>query len=163
MVDRTPEDVAAGILRIAVGGSVREVPTLKAKYVGAWAELVLLTDTDGTAVAIKPLEQWTAGDVAALAGPSLERIVDLIVAYDRAGALGGKEWLLENADPPQLQTALTQMLGNAFPLADSPEVLAATVMGQAAAGWKRQSSTNGHSRTGTSRPTSSSRASTRSS
>ena len=72
MAERSPEDVAAGILRIAVGGTVREVPTLKAKYVGAWAELVLLTDQDGQATRIKPFEEWTAIDVARLAGPALE-------------------------------------------------------------------------------------------
>jgi hypothetical protein len=163
MAERTPEDVAAGILRIAVGGTVREVPTLKAKYVGAWAERVLLLDDAGRAVKIKPLEEWTAADVAQLAGPALDRVIDLIVAYDRTGALGGREWLEENADPPQLQDALTAMLGNAFPLADSPEVLAATVMGQVAAASNQPRSTSGRSRPGTSTRTSSGRASTRSS
>lgn len=163
MAERSAEDIAAGVLRIAVGGTVREVPTLKAKYVGAWAELVLLTDRDGHAVKIKPLEEWTAFDVAQLAGPALDRVVDLIVAYDRTGALGGRDWLMENADPPQLQEALTAMLGNAFPLADSPEVLAATVMGQAAAGSSPPRSTSGRSRPGTSTRTSSGRDSTRSS
>ena len=159
MAERSPEDVAAGILRIAVGGTVREVPTLKAKYVGAWAELVLLTDQDGNATRIKPFEEWTALDVARLAGPALSRVIDLIVAYDRTGALGGREWLEENADPPQLQDALTTMLGNAFPLADSPEVLAATVMGQVAAASSQPRSTSGRSRSGTSTRTNSGRVS----
>ena len=161
MAEQTPEDAAVGILRIGIGGFVREVPTLKAKYVGSWAEQVLLMDQEGHAVKIKPLEDWTAFDVAQLAGPALDRVIELIVAYDRTGALGGREWLEENADPPQLQTALTQMLGNAFPLADSPEVLAATVMGQAAAGSTPPSSTNGASPTGTSTRTRSGRGSTR--
>lgn len=163
MAERSAEDVAAGVLRIAIGGTVREVPTLKAKYVGAWAELVLLTDQQGHAVKIKPLEEWTAFDVAQLAGPALDRVIELIVAYDRTGALGGREWLLENADPPQLQDALTAMLGNAFPLADSPEVLAATVMGQVAAASSQQRSTSGRSPAGASTRTNSGRASTRSS
>jgi len=163
MAERSPEDVAAGILRIAVGGSVREVPTLKAKYVGEWARTVLLADDQGESVKIKPLEEWTAYEVTRLAGPALERLIDLIVAYDRAGALGGRDWLLENADPPQLEAALAAMLGNAFPLADSPEVLAATVMGQVAAGLSQPSSTSGRSRSGASTRTSSGRASTPSS
>ena len=155
MGERSPEDVAAGILRIAIGGTVREMPTLKAKYVGEWARTVLLADDQGESVKIKPLEEWTAFDVAQLAGPALERVIDLIVAYDRTGALGGRDWLEENADPPQLQEALTSMLGNAFPLADSPEVLAATVMGQVAAASSQPRSTSGRSRTGTSTRTSS--------
>jgi hypothetical protein len=163
MAERSPEDVAAGILRIAVNGTVREVPTLKAKYVGAWAEQVLLTDADGKAVKIKPLEEWTSFDVAQLAGPAVDRLIDLICAYDRTGALGGREWLSENADPLQLQEALSAMLGNAFPLADSPEALTATVMGQVAAGLSQPSSTSGRSRSGTSTRTSSGRASTPSS
>lgn len=163
MAERSAEDVAAGILRIAVGGTVREVPTLKAKYVGAWAEQVLLVDATGKAVRIKPFEEWTAFDVAQLAGPALDRVIDLIVAYDRTGALGGREWLLENADPPQLQEALTAMLGNAFPLADSPEVLAATVMGQVAAASSPPRSMNGRSRPGASTRTTSGPVSIRSS
>ena len=47
------------------------------------------------------------------------------------------------------------MLGNAFPLADSPEVLAATVMGQVAAASSQPKSTSGRSRTGISTRTSS--------
>jgi hypothetical protein len=161
--ERTAEDVAAGILRIAIGGTVREVPTLKAKYVGAWAMQVMLQDDAGELVKIKPLDEWTGADVAALAGPAIDRVIDLIVAYDRSGALGGRDWLEENADPPQLQTAFTQMLGNAFPLATSPDVLAGTIMAQVAAGSSRASSTSGPLPTGTSTRTRSARGSTRSS
>lgn len=154
MTERSPEDVAAGVLRIAIGGGVREVPTLKAKYIGKWGEQ--FADRGG-----EPVGEWTMDDVVAFSEGSVTRLVDLVVAYDVTGALGGREWIEEHADPAQLNEALIQMIGNAFPLADGP-TLAGLTLARAAVQSVRQSSTNGASRPGASTRTRSDRASTRS-
>lgn len=156
MTERSPEDVAAGILRIAIGGTVREVPTLKAKYIGLWGDLFADAGNKLDAVG-----EWTMADVSQFSERSVQRLVDLVVAYDRTGALGGREWLEEHADPAQLHAALVLMIGNAFPLAD-PVTLADLTIARAAVPSARASSTNGASPRGTSTRTRSGRVSTRS-
>ncbi|MBE3073124.1 MAG: hypothetical protein IMZ67_09125 [Acidobacteria bacterium] len=156
MTERSPEDVAAGILRIAIEGTVREVPTLKAKYVGEWGNLF-----GGVGGADEAIGEWTMADVSQFSTRSIESLIDLIVAYDRSGALGGREWLEEHADPGQLHEALVQMVGNAFPLAD-PGTLVDLTIARAAVASARASSTNGASRSGTSTRTKSAHVSTRS-
>ena len=133
---------------------MREVPTLKAKYIGKWGALFAVAG-DG------PIGDWTMDDVVTFSEGSVERLVELVVAYDVTGALGGREWLEEHADPAQLNAALILMIGNAFPLAD-PDTLASLTLARAAVQSVRASSTNGASPRGTSTRTKSERASTRS-
>lgn len=158
MAERSAEDVAAGVLRIAVGGTVRAVPTLKARWIGEWAEAFTIAGDGGKAIG-----EWTMDDFTRFAAGSVERLLSLVVAYDRTAALGGREWLEENADPTELHEALVAMVGNAFPLASDPTVLVDLVIAQAAAGSIPPSSTSGASSTGTSTRTRSGRGSTRSS
>lgn len=153
---RSKEDVAAGLLRIAIAGSIREVPTLKAKWVGAWTALFAEEVQEPKAIG-----GWTVADAMQFSSRSVAQLLDLVVAYDRTVALGGREWLEENADPAQLRAALIQMTGNAFPLAD-PAVLVDMTLARTAAASIPPSSMNGASPTGTSPRTTSGRSSTRS-
>ena len=157
MAERSPEDVATGILRVSVGSAVRERPTLKAKYIAEWGSL-LGASGDG-----KALGDWTMQDVAGLAGQTVGRLLDLVVAYDRTAALGGREWLEEHADPAELHSALVAMVGNAFPLASDPAALVGVMILQSAVLSVLPNSTNGSSRNGASTPKRSARGSTRSS
>lgn len=157
MPQRSEEDVVAGVLRIEVGDGIRAIPTLKARWVGEWMALF------GTGAAPdKPLGDWSETDVLALPSANVDQMLDLIVAYDRTGALGGRDWLLENADPDQLRRAVEQMLENANPFVDAPGFLGLFLVRRAAAS-DRQSSTSGRSRTGASTRTRSASGSTRSS
>lgn len=157
MTERSAEDLVTGVLRIAVGDSVREVPTLKARWIGEWSQSFAADDIEAKAIG-----EWTMDDFSRFAGESVDRLLDLVVAYDRTAALGGREWLAENADPAQLHAALVAMVGNAFPLASDPTVLVDLVIAQAAAGSIPPSSTSGASPSGTSTRTTSGRGSTRS-
>jgi hypothetical protein len=159
MVDeRTPEDKAAGILRIGMGGTVKAVPTLKAGHIEEWGRLLASEDPNA-----KVPSEWTVADVGSLAGESATRLIDLCVAYDRTGALGGREWLGENADPAQLYAAVVAMVGNAFPLAESPEALTGLMLLRAVVRLGPPSGTNGASTNGASTRKRSGRASTRNS
>jgi len=148
MSERTPEDVATGILRIAVGGTVKAVPTLKAKYAPEWYESVLTFDGD-----TKPLTEWTPRDARVVCAAAVERMLDLVVAYDRTDALGGRAWLEENADPGELHKALLAMVSNANPLVDAAAVVDLFVTAAAAGQSVPLSSTNGASANGDSTPT----------
>ena len=142
MAERSEEDVATGVLRISVGGAVRTVPTLKAKWVPDWLRMLV------PAVAGKGLTEWTQEDVQALSSSSVTRMLDLIDVYDRTAALGGRAWLEENADPSELHAALVAMVGNANPLADDPAAMLGMALVMSGVPSARPNSTNGASRTG---------------
>jgi hypothetical protein len=158
MAPETDEDVVLGVLRITVGGIVKTMPTLKVKYVDAWMRS--LSPVVGAARAIG---EWTDVQVAELPGQNAALMIEWIIGYDRTGALGGREWLEENADPGELHAALTQMLGNANPLADARAQLGLLLLRRATAGSSPPSSTNGASTNGAKAPTRSEPVSTRSS
>ena len=146
MASRSPEDVLAGVLRIAVGGVEKIVPTLPIAPTREW-QAQLGKDPSGFSVPDND-DDWTRANVAEFAGLALDKIMDMVVAYDRTGALGGREWLEQNADPAQLRAAITQMAEVAFPFAtDIPTLLAALVVRSVVESGP-PSSTNGHSPTG---------------
>lgn len=157
MAERSEEDVLAGVLRIEVGDGVRVVPTLKAKYVGEW----MARFAPPAGAKERPLRDLSVADVVAIPAQNVERLVDLMVAYDRTGVLGGRDWLLEHADPAQLQRAVEQMVANANPFADAQSFLGLMLI--RAAGSAQPSSTSGRSTTGASTRTRSGSGSTRNS
>ena len=158
MAERTEEEVVAGLLRIEVGDAVKVIPTLKARYVGEWMQRF----APAAGASTKPLGEWSDADVLALPSGNVDKLIDLMVAYDRTGGLGGREWLAENADPTQLKRAVEQMLENAAPFADAPALLALMLI-RAAARSGQPNATNSPSTSGASTRTRSGRASTKSS
>jgi hypothetical protein len=160
MAERSEEEVASGLLLVSVGGVVKSMPTLPIKHIPEWAKLLDAVTPSGIA-ASNPDDGF--GLIARVTNTAL---LDLVVAYDRTGALGGREWLEENADPAELKAAAVQMADNAFPFGEAAAVIGTAVMtrvGQAAAASDPPSSTNGPSPTGASARKRSARASTRSS
>lgn len=150
MAERTPEEVVSGLLQISVGGIVKAVPTLPIKYIADWAKL--LDALTPTAPAEDPREGFVLIARVTTAG-----LLDLVLAYDRTSALGGREWLEEHADAQQLKAAAVQMADNAFPLGDGASVVGqmlAKMIGQAAPKDEpsdQPSSTSGASKNGASR------------
>lgn len=161
MTSRSAEDVLSGVLRIAVGGQEKLVPTLSIKATREWQQQIA-TGPSGFSVPVTE-DDWTAATVAEFTGLTLEAVLDVVVAYDQTSALGGREWLEEHADPAQIYAAASQMAEVAFPFAtDIPMVLAALVV-RSVVGSVSPSSTSGPSRTGASTRARSKRASTRAS
>jgi hypothetical protein len=160
MAERSEEAVLSGLLQISVGGVVRPMPTLPIKYIPEWAKL-LDAATPSAIAQPDPDEGFVTIARATNAG-----LLDLVVAYDRTGALGGREWLEEHADPAELKGAAMQMADNAFPFGEAAAVIGTMVTArirQSVAGSAPPSSTNGSSPTGASTRKRSARALTRSS
>jgi hypothetical protein len=166
VAERSAEEIVSGLLQVSVGGTVKPVPTLPIKYVAEWAKL--LDALTPSTPAADPREGFTLIARVTTAG-----LLDLVLAYDRTGALGGREWLEEHADAQQLKAAAVQMADNAFPLGDGASVVGqmlATMVGQAAPKDEPKagpsglpSSTSGVSRNGASRRKRSGRVSIRNS
>ena len=160
MTERSEGDVATRVLRITVGGVVKAMPTLPIRHIPEWAQM-LDALTPSTALAGDPENGFTL-----ISRVTLGSLLDLILAYDRTGALGGREWLEEHADPAELKAAAEAMAGNAFPFGQAAAVIGlmvSTRIGQSVAASAPPSSTNGSSPTGGSTRTRSARVSTRSS
>jgi hypothetical protein len=142
MVERNPEDVVTGVLQLSFGGVVKSMPTLKIKQIPEWAA-VLDARTPST-----PAPADSAAGFTFVAQITLSGLLDLVVAYDRTGALGGREWLEENADPTELREAALAMAGNAFPFGEGAGVVGRMLMDlikQAVAPSPPPKSTNGRS------------------
>jgi len=142
MTERSPEDVLAGILRIAVGGLEKIVPTLSIKANREWQQQFAAVGSSGFSAPARDAD-WSATTVSEFSGMTLDATLDMVVAYDLTGALGGREWLEENADPAQLYAAMTQMAEVAFPFADDIKVLLGALIVQSVVGLPASSSTNG--------------------
>lgn len=98
--ERTPEDRASGVLRITIGNLTKRVPTLKLRAADEWAESAsTLPD----------------GDIAA--GALEQARLEAVIAYDKTGALGGREYILEHADWDQIFIAFAQMMAVVRPFA----------------------------------------------
>jgi len=160
VIERTPEDVLAGILRISVGGQERIVPTLPIAATREW-QATLGHGPDGY-VAPEDESDWTPEQVDEFTALSLEAVVDLVAGYDRTSALGGKEWLLANADPFQLYQAARQMMAVAYPFVANPDLFLRALL-LAPARSSPPNSTNGASPIGDSIPERLSSASTKAS
>jgi hypothetical protein len=161
MTQRTPEDILAGVLRINVGGIEKRVPTLPMKASAEWQEAL----GAGLGEFARNLSaDQSADSLMGFARFTQQAILDAVVAYDRSGALGGRDWLEENADPAQLYIAFRQMAEVVFPFVNDVRSLLAMLPGllaQADVGSSSPSSTNGPSPTGGSTRGLSKRVSTR--
>ena len=161
MTQRTPEDILAGVLRINVGGIEKRVPTLPMNASAEWQE-ALGAGLGGFARNLT--SDQSADSLMGFARFTQEAILDAVAAYDRTGALGGRDWLAEHADPAQLYIAFRQMAEVVFPfVADVRSLLALLpgLLAQADVGSSSPSSTSGHSPTGGSTPARSKTVSTR--
>lgn len=161
MAARSAEDVLAGVLRISIGGIEKRVPTLPMRASAEWQE-TLGAQLGGFARSLS--SDQSADSLMGFARFTQDAILEAVLAYDRTGALGGREWLLEHADPSQLYAAFRQMAEVVFPFVSDVRSLLAMLPGllaQADVGLTSPSSTSGPSPTGDSTPGRSGRASTR--
>lgn len=150
----------AGILRISVGGVEKSLPTLPLRAAREWHEANIVNPGEGLLTPIS-LDDWTPGDISAYNSRSIQVVLDMLVEYDRTGALGGREWLEEHADPAQLRAAIDQVVEVLFPFADDVGSVRAALIWRRVVRSATPNSTNGHSATGDSTPAPSMTVSTR--
>lgn len=121
MDDRSAEELAGGFLRVVVGGSPRDLPTLKIRAEREWK--LTLAKTLGEAQVGLDFDELKKGGeatylaLAPLANLATDLSIDLLLAYDKGGVLGGREFLEESADASEVYRALLKALKVAFPFA----------------------------------------------
>lgn len=124
MYEQTPEDRRSGVLRFTFGGEERTCPTLKLRASREWLKaaagrLPLLLDALGLD---SEMQQAPFVDF------SYETSIEVLLEYDVTGALGGREWLEEHADPAELYDALRAMARVAVPFGNDLQSLVAILV-----------------------------------
>lgn len=110
---RTPDEQASGAIRLAMGGQVRLLPVLPIVHNREWtatfAEAVKAVLSDlGSRLSTLDQVVWELAS-------NVDQMVDMLVAYDRTGVLGGKEWIEQHAAPRDVYHAFRQVTVAAFP------------------------------------------------
>ena len=152
---KAEEEALAGLIPVTIdggatsGGPFRfDLPVLKMGRARRWRKLV----SETFAALVTPADSPEGND--AMAGAQL----DLIVAYDDRGVLGGREWLEEHATDEESDTLYNLIVEKSYRFVSSPTALVLTIFQQVAA-LERAKLANGPSPTGTSDQTSSTSAS----
>lgn len=115
-----------GALPLVLGGVKKPIRQLAAYPNEDWCALV--TERFQTMLGQGRLSSQDWGGIAALAAGQTRLQIELLVAYDREGRLGGEEWIGNNASAAEIYEAFKLVLQAAFPfLADAarfPQLLA---------------------------------------
>ena len=112
---RSEEEILAGTLTVTIGGAEVPLRELRIKELREWKK------TLGSVVGeIADIDfMTTPGDISKMVGTVTElagdRITDLVLAYDKEGALGGREAIEETASATEVYRAFRKMLEAAFP------------------------------------------------
>ena len=100
-------------IRIVLGGHAKFVAPLTIDRNREWKKTLAQTVGAAWASVAGSAEDWTEliSTVAAMSGQHIE----LLVAYDEAGSLGGAEWVSGHATEREVWTGLKAVLDEAFP------------------------------------------------
>lgn len=125
-VERPSDEEIWGNLPIVLGGITKWIRPLPANPSDAWVAL-LGEQLRGALGGVSASGNDWNGILVAAAG--LTRVqIELLVAYDREGRLGGADWIGENATPVEIWEAFKKVTAAAYPpLAEAarfPQLLA---------------------------------------
>lgn len=154
-LEQSEADRLRGKLRLQFAGGEKVIPALRLDDGAEWIEVLV---QKMTAVAVTSTEGPEG--LLRLTAATTEAAVEAVLAYDKTGALGGREWLRVNAEATDIRDALDTMRARALPFGEAAGL---TQLILTAAQLAAQSFTNGHSPSGGSPRTRSNRRSRRTS
>lgn len=110
---RSEEDVLRGVLLVSLGNPAtsKELPVLPIAASRKWK--AKLGQTLGGEIGKMSLDNLKDGGPIALAVG--DRTIDLVLEYDTTAALGGREWIEENATDAQMYAILRRLVEVSFP------------------------------------------------
>ena len=109
---RPDEEVAAGFISATLGGQARNLPVLSIERNREWKKVynATVSELGGDA------ESDDFDAVVDLLSGAIDKMVDLLIAYDETGALGGREWIDKHATDREVYELLKgPVLQAAFP------------------------------------------------
>lgn len=106
------EVLAAAPIAVTLGGRERLLPPLSIRANREWKRKV--ADAVGASwVAFGQADDY--GAITGLVAGATDTMLDLLIAYDASGALGGREWIEENATDAEVYAATKEVLAVAYP------------------------------------------------
>lgn len=108
---RSEEEVVAGALPVVVGNLRKSLRILTMRESRAWK--LELVNTVGKKLGSIDLKG--ADDVGTFVDAASEKILDLVVAYDLDGTLGGRDWLESKASDVEIYAVFRRCLEVSFP------------------------------------------------
>jgi hypothetical protein len=140
---RSEAEVVSATISVTVGGVPKTLPVLSIKRNRTWK--ARLIGRAGTILgSVEDVETW-AGALA-LVTNAVDDMLEMLLEYDRAAALGGREWLEEHATDAEIWAAFKEVARAAYPpLADLGRnpALIGQVLGQLSAKSMSSPSTSG--------------------
>jgi len=108
---RTEEEIVAGLLSVTVGAIRKPLRVLTMRESRVWkAGLVQAIGGNLATMNLAGVE-----DVAPFVDAAADRILDLVVAYDVDGSLGGRDWLESKASDAEVYAVFRRCLEVSFP------------------------------------------------
>lgn len=108
---RTEEEIVAALLPVVLGGRKKGLRVLTIREARKWKLALVEVGVKGIASA----DLRGADDVGPLFDAAIEKIVELVVAYDVDGSLGGREWIEANASDQEVYAIFRKTLDVSFP------------------------------------------------
>lgn len=108
-------------IEVTWGGEPKVLPVLPMKPADEWRRLFVskFPETDAA--------ETDAGAALAMAA---ERVLDLMLAYDRSKVLGNREWIEENVTDEEIAAAFVEVWKRSFRLGRLPMDLVKSQLGQ---------------------------------
>ena len=117
MPELTPAEeeaiLARGGIRIVLGGHAKFVAPLTIDRNRAWKKTLAEKVGGGWTALAGSAEDWTK--LIATVASMTDQHIELLVAYDETGSLGGAEWIGSHATEREVWTGLKAVLDEAFP------------------------------------------------
>lgn len=115
MTDPTPlrpdEEVAGGFISATLGGQAKSLPVLSVARNRKWKQ-----QFDATAAEIgASAESDDFEEVVRALSDSIEKMLDLLIAYDDTSSLGGREWIDQHATDREVYELFKKVTDAAFP------------------------------------------------
>ena len=109
---RPDEQVVGGFIPVVMGGEARTLPVLTIAENRAWTAK-FAGSIRAKLDAVGPLQ--SVDEVVTLLMESMDTMLDLLVAYDRDGVLGDKQWMDTHATDREVYETLKRVTAAAFP------------------------------------------------
>ncbi len=115
MTDPTPlrpdEEVAGGYISATLGGQAKSLPVLSVAQNRTWKSQFDTTVTQIGASA----ESDDFDEIVRALSDSIEKMLDLLIAYDQTSSLGGREWIDQHATDREVYETFKKVTDAAFP------------------------------------------------
>lgn len=110
---RSEEEIWEDAIELKLGRVLKRVPPLPANPNRDWKRL--LTDKARERFGGQDFSEMGWGELLGVIAGLTDLQVELIVAYDREGHLGGAEWILANASEREIYDAFKRLVVEAHP------------------------------------------------